>query len=582
MELQPSPPLGVPSTLTKSSPRTLPMNGTGSIFDPIFTSLEELQRKNPTSMREFAELLLTKYADALIGDGGSGGWRFTSKVESKHSSEEAPMAVSLVFDCCHEADMPAEIEQYNGTSDICRGVNTDLPEEFLESNATCAALGSELAAVQKAVENGQAVDDDACAINVLALTAAIRTVVLEQVPDSESLLRHAVIVNVATHLFSAVYGEVLEKAKAVDPDGLKELATICAEIEAVAKTDERTQSETENMSALYKGAIQTKNGHFDALLSRMSSEQEGCHEEVPGTLKRMYRVLEKGVQRKENNTNGEFTLDISFACDLVRGMLVCRSFKVVAAILEALLALHKSGKIVIVNLKNRFDVPSPGGWADAMVNFYFVGDDLRHICEIQVVHEDLLLARSGLGGHKIYNKCRNAAEVLEFGVAISPANEELVLMCDLFVGLHGSTWLDPEHRRGWLETADLSEWAGVRVGGSWEAAGVEGRVVELDLSRRDIRALPDPIGQLSSLKTLNLQGNKLTGAIYFQCICSTSKTFVLRLTPCLILSELPESIGDLSALESLDVNENELSGRIYFWCICSTAPPPPPDNQLTS
>jgi hypothetical protein len=212
----------------------------------------------------------------------------------------------------------------------------------------------------------------------------------------------------------------------------------------------------------------------------MSSEQEGCRGEVPGTLKRMYRVLEKGVQRKENNTNGEFTLDISFACDLVRGMLVCRSFKVVAAILEALLALHKSGKIVIVNLKNRFDVPSSGGWADAMVNFYFVGDDLRHICEIQVVHEDLLLARSGLGGHKIYNKCRNATEVLEFGATLAPANERLVSMCDLFVGLHGSTWLKSEHRKGWLETTDLCEWAGATVDD-------EGRVVGLDITGRGIQ-----------------------------------------------------------------------------------------------
>jgi hypothetical protein len=453
-------------------------NSTASIFDPIFTSLEELQGKNPTSLREFAGLLLTKYADAFIGDDGSDGWRFTSKLESKHSSEEAPMTVSLVFDC-HEAIMPPEIEQYNGTSDICRGVNTDLPEDFLESNATCAALGSKLAAVQKAVENGQAVDDDACAINVLALTAAIRTTVLQQVPDSESLLGHARIVNVATHLFSAVYGEVLEKAKAVDPDGLKDLATVCPKLGAVAQTDKRTQSETENLSALYKAAIQTKNGHFDAFLSEMSSKQEGCHEEVPGTLKRMYRVIEKGVQRKENNTTGEFTFDISFACDLVRGMLVCRSFKVVADVLEALLALHKAGKIVIVNLKNRFDVPSSGGWADAMVNFYFVSDDLRHICEIQVVHEDLLLARSGLGGHKIYNKCRNATEVLEFGATLAPANERLVSMCDFFVELHGSAWADKD-RRGWLETADLWEWEGVKVDG-------EGRVVELDLSSRGIR-----------------------------------------------------------------------------------------------
>jgi hypothetical protein len=114
-----------------------------------------------------------------------------------------------------------------------------------------------------------------------------------------------------------------------------------------------------------------------------------------------------------------------------------------------------------------------------MVNFYFVGDDLRHICEIQVVHEDLLLARSGLGGHKIYNKCRNAAEVLEFGATLAPANERLVLMCDLFVGLHGIAWAD-SRRKGWLETVNLHEWAGVTTNN-------EGRVVRLDLSDRSIR-----------------------------------------------------------------------------------------------
>ena len=36
-----------------------------------------------------------------------------------------------------------------------------------------------------------------------------------------------------------------------------------------------------------------------------------------------------------------------------------------------------------------------------------------HICEIQIVHRQMLVARQGLGGHAIYNCVRNASELLE-------------------------------------------------------------------------------------------------------------------------------------------------------------------------
>jgi hypothetical protein len=37
-----------------------------------------------------------------------------------------------------------------------------------------------------------------------------------------------------------------------------------------------------------------------------------------------------------------------------------------------------------------------------------------HICEIQVVHHELLVARKGLPGHSIYNAVRNCTELLEY------------------------------------------------------------------------------------------------------------------------------------------------------------------------
>jgi len=49
-----------------------------------------------------------------------------------------------------------------------------------------------------------------------------------------------------------------------------------------------------------------------------------------------------------------------------------------------------------------------------MVNFYFVSDEHCHICEVQIVHSVLLMARKDLPGHTVYVQVRNARELLEF------------------------------------------------------------------------------------------------------------------------------------------------------------------------
>ena len=69
---------------------------------------------------------------------------------------------------------------------------------------------------------------------------------------------------------------------------------------------------------------------------------------------------------------------------------------------------------MVVRVKDRFKHPSGGGWRDVMINFYVVGDGAKHVCEVQLVHKSLLMARKGLPGHVIYGVVRNATEVLEF------------------------------------------------------------------------------------------------------------------------------------------------------------------------
>ena len=37
-----------------------------------------------------------------------------------------------------------------------------------------------------------------------------------------------------------------------------------------------------------------------------------------------------------------------------------------------------------------------------------------HICELQIAHRQMLVARKGLAGHAVFNRVRNAMELLQY------------------------------------------------------------------------------------------------------------------------------------------------------------------------
>ena len=51
--------------------------------------------------------------------------------------------------------------------------------------------------------------------------------------------------------------------------------------------------------------------------------------------------------------------------------------------------------------------------SDCMLNLYFKEDPHRHICELQLVHQRILVARTSMPGHAIYGRLRNAIEIQE-------------------------------------------------------------------------------------------------------------------------------------------------------------------------
>ena len=69
--------------------------------------------------------------------------------------------------------------------------------------------------------------------------------------------------------------------------------------------------------------------------------------------------------------------------------------------------------VVIIRCKDRFSTPSSGGWRDCMLNLFFEDDSLKFICELQLIHNKLMLARQGMAGHNDYNTYRSANELAE-------------------------------------------------------------------------------------------------------------------------------------------------------------------------
>jgi hypothetical protein len=101
------------------------------------------------------------------------------------------------------------------------------------------------------------------------------------------------------------------------------------------------------------------------------------------------------------------------AFDVVRGTIVCDSVTTVQAILKYLHSVESPFEIV--RIKNRFQKPTDGGWADILTNCYLKECKMahNHICEIQISHTRLTLVRADLGGNDCYSEFRSAREKLE-------------------------------------------------------------------------------------------------------------------------------------------------------------------------
>eukprot|EP00937_MAST-01D_sp_MAST-1D-sp2_P001148 g1148.t1 len=219
------------------------------------------------------------------------------------------------------------------------------------------------------------------------------------------------IIKEGNKLFEGMYTNIL-KQQVRNNDGF---GPFCMELSAVKVDASRYPQRTKKFVDLYADAAATLpafEAFVDVLARRAAGECVVAKKRV-APLKHVFRVLQKQATR----VDGGVPHECETACDVVRGSIVCESMGGLRVVLRLLLQMQDEGRVAVVRCKDRFRAPTAAGWADAVLNIVCLeGSGREHVCELQLIHAQMLKARKELGGHNAYAAFREAAELFDFAV----------------------------------------------------------------------------------------------------------------------------------------------------------------------
>ena len=152
---------------------------------------------------------------------------------------------------------------------------------------------------------------------------------------------------------------------------------------------------------------------FDEMVAEMGAEFQRrtgkkLKLSICDTLKKTSRMVEKGQLKATKKGS------VSGVKDVVRAMVTGKTMADVNVVIEIVIENHKAKKLELVRIKDRFiEAPSNGGWRDAMLNIVLEEESgNKHICEIQVVHHQMLNARKEMAGHVVVSRCGGIFDLL--------------------------------------------------------------------------------------------------------------------------------------------------------------------------
>eukprot|EP00937_MAST-01D_sp_MAST-1D-sp2_P005568 g5568.t1 len=108
----------------------------------------------------------------------------------------------------------------------------------------------------------------------------------------------------------------------------------------------------------------------------------------PGPLKHLYRCMEKMCLKE-----GTHRYEAESVCDMVRCIVECADCGLMSRVLAAIIDCRE---LVVMRVKDRANHLTSMMWQDVMVNVALADDANTHVCEIQIVHHKMLVARSEL------------------------------------------------------------------------------------------------------------------------------------------------------------------------------------------
>lgn len=244
-------------------------------------------------------------------------------------------------------------------------------------------------------------------VTVASLEARYDDVISTRLADPTTQSRCRAAVEAANSASSEVYDQVWRLAMVV-ADEQAGLRSFCDAMLSLGKlVCGVAQQRSGDVVSLYADAAAV---HADFATSVQKAELGRLGATVcVSALKRTTRIIEKVALRPtQPGWAGE-------VCDVVRAMVIASSMEQVAQAVQAFTKLAVDGVIIICRVKDRFAAPTVGGWRDAMINFRMAADETQHVCEVQIAHSLMLMARTGLSGHQLYALTRNAIELLESG-----------------------------------------------------------------------------------------------------------------------------------------------------------------------